>query len=154
MLLKDRLLARVRYDGDCWVWTGSKNARSGYGVIKVGGRSGKLLYVHRVSYETFIGPIPEGLHIDHVQERGCRFRLCINPAHLEAVTQAENNRRMDFDRGAVNRSKTHCPAGHEYAGENLYTNPQGKRMCRTCLRESYRRYRLKRSRVTSTAQRQ
>lgn len=78
--------------GGCWLWMGGKTA-AGYGQFSVGGRSGKTVYAHRWSYEHHVGPIPAGLTIDHVHANGCRHHHCVNPAHLEAVTQAENNRR-------------------------------------------------------------
>lgn len=70
----------------CWIWIGAK-ADTGYGVTNVGGY--KLQYAHRISWEIFVGPIPAGLHVDHK----CRNRACINPEHLEPVTQLINNRR-------------------------------------------------------------
>jgi hypothetical protein len=69
----------------CVFWTGHIT-RNGYGQA---GHRGRVHYAHRLVYETFVGPIPPGLHIDHI----CKRRSCVNPAHLEPVTQAENNRR-------------------------------------------------------------
>lgn len=86
MPLIDRLFARIEVDASgCWIYTGCI-APVGYGQI---GSGGVVLYTHRVSYELHEGPIPNGLHIDHL----CRNRACCNPEHLEPVTQAENNRR-------------------------------------------------------------
>src|SRR5688500_6362748 len=78
-------------DTGCWVWTGNQ-ATGGYSQIHVNGKS---TGAHRVSYEHFVGPIPDGMQIDHL----CRNRLCINPAHLEPVTPLENQlRRADHTR--------------------------------------------------------
>ncbi len=81
-------MARVIVKDEHWIWTGAKNP-GGYGVIGAGARGQGNKLAHRLSYELFVGPIPEGLHIDHL----CVTRLCVRPDHLEPVTQAENNRR-------------------------------------------------------------
>lgn len=83
-----RFWARVERSDSCWLWTGS-TTKAGYGMFGAGRRGMGNLYAHRYSYEWAKGPIPAGLHIDHL----CRVRNCVNPAHLEAVTQGENNRR-------------------------------------------------------------
>lgn len=74
--------------GPCWLWTGRPNPK-GYGFISLGGRRGPKAYVHRLAYELLVGPIPAGLHIDHL----CRVPACLRPTHLEPVTPAENNAR-------------------------------------------------------------
>lgn len=71
-------------DNGCWVWTGCINR--GYGQIKVGGRRGKTLWVHRVSYACFVGVVPEGMSVNH----RCHNTRCINPRHLELMTPEEN----------------------------------------------------------------
>lgn len=84
--INDRLNAGMAIDENgCWRWQRIKN-RSGYGHIKI---AEKNVGVHRVAYETWVGPIPDGLEIDHI----CGVRDCINPEHLEAVTHLENLRR-------------------------------------------------------------
>ena len=119
---------------ECWLYAGYKN-KQGYGEIysTVNGKqvSNRL---HRISYETFVGKIPEGLVIDHL----CRNRCCINPDHLEPVTNIENILRGEGFSGK-NLRKTHCPKGHEYIGENIKLW-KGCRRCRTCEKERERLY--------------
>lgn len=122
-----------RDDNGCWIWTGS--LRRGYGSI--GGDDGKRKFAHRALYEILVGPIPDGLKLDHL----CRTLACVNPAHLEPVTQAENVRRGK--RGVLWEPKAHCRRGHEYTGANLIVTKQGSRMCRTCRRMLERERRAK-----------
>lgn len=99
-------------------------------------RLGKT-YVHRKVYEECVGPIPAGYQVDHVAERGCCYRHCIEPTHLEAVTQADNIRRQSNMVRQI--QATHCPQGHPYVGENLrlrIVNERVKRGCRQCDRDS------------------
>lgn len=117
----ERFWAKVERTESCWLWRAAV-LKSGYGSFGVPGRG--PVYAHRFSYELNVGPIPGGLHIDHL----CRVRTCVRPDHLEAVTQQENNRR-EF--AAV----THCPAGHAYEGDNLYVDTTGGRRCRRCSNE-------------------
>lgn len=128
----------------CWEYPGSLGGQSGrnYCHVTINGRSHK---VHRLVYEHFRGPIPEGLTLDHL----CRNRRCANPDHLEPVPSGENTRRGRV--GEWQRSKIHCPQGHEYAGENLYVNPAGKRLCRECQRAAQRNCRNRRSTINLEA---
>lgn len=126
------ILARtVRSERCCWIWQG-ETIESGYGRVRVGG---KKQLVHRVVFEYFNGMIPEGLVIDHL----CRTQLCVNPSHLEPVTQAENVRRGYVARGLPSE----CKNGHLYTEENTYKH-SGKRICRTCNNAASRLYRSKR----------
>ena len=123
---EDRFWARVEKGDGCWLWTGARSG-NGYGCMRV---EGKVHSVHRLSYEWHIGPIPDGFTIDHVRERGCVSRLCVNPDHLEAVTNRENILRSD-SACAINARKTHCDRGHEFTEENTKVRPHG-RECRAC----------------------
>lgn len=127
--LSDRFWSKVDTSGPCWEWTATRN-HLGYGQIWSGPR-GRLLMAHRAAYELLVGPIPEGLELDHL----CRNRACVDPDHLEPVTHAENMRRAPYDAPASKRAKTHCPKGHPYSGSNLYVNPKGSRECRACRKE-------------------
>lgn len=118
----------IREDG-CWLWTGDAN-NVGYGKVR---RNGKAHRAHRYAYEQLVGPIPEGLTLDHL----CRVRLCVNPAHLEPVTLRENVMR-GTSVTAINAKKTHCPRGHEY--DRIYA---GHRKCQTCDTIRLRNYRRK-----------
>ena len=125
---------RVAVDGNgCWIWQGAINA-GGYGRVPV--RKGNT--AHRLSYRTFVGPIPEGLQLDHL----CRVRACCNPEHLEPVTSRENTFRGQTP-AALNAAKTHCPQGHPFEGENVY-HWQGRRFCKTCKRRTVSALRLRR----------
>lgn len=104
-------------DSGCWEWTAAMFP-NGYGCIA---QNGKPRKAHRIVYEFLVGPIPPGLHIDHL----CRNRRCVNPEHLEPVTPRENNRRA----AAV---RTQCPSGHAFDSNNTHIDPRGARRCRTC----------------------
>jgi hypothetical protein len=133
--VEERFWAKVNKDGpipahrpelgSCWLWTAATD-RKGYGVFRL---AGKLIKAHRVAYELIIGPFPAGLLPDHC----CRNHGCVNPAHLEPVTNRENMRR-----GIKGALTTHCPAGHAYDAANTYRDPRGRRHCRLCERNRRR----------------
>ena len=107
------------------MWTRAINS-IGYGILWRG--EGKYLMAHLTSYEHHIGPIPDGLVLDHL----CRNRACINPDHLEPVTIKENVLRGEGP-SAINARKTHCHKGHEYTPQNtIIVKQTGARACRTC----------------------
>lgn len=112
----------------CWPWVGAKT-NLGYGTTSVARRT---LRVHRLAYSWLIGPIPPGLHIDHL----CRNRACVRPSHLEVVTNKVNVRR-GVGLTAQNAAKTHCIRGHELSPENIRSRPDRpeRRECRICHRE-------------------
>jgi hypothetical protein len=119
----ESFMSNIDKTESCWLWTGATD--HGYGVYS----SGKA---HRISYEIHVGAIPYGLHIDHL----CGVKNCVNPAHLEPVTQIENARRRSA-------KQTHCKNGHKIFGQNLLKLESGWRGCRKCHKksnnESYRR---------------
>lgn len=132
----ERFWSKVDKSGDCWEWTAYK--LQGYGRFGVGGapkNGGRIVYAHRWSYEALVGPIPDGLQLDHL----CRNRGCVNPDHLEPVTSRENTLRGE-SLWAINAQKTHCPQGHEYTPENTYYGGRtgNSRYCRECNRQMCR----------------
>lgn len=118
----------------CWEYAKySQPARTdGYRQIGVRLAEGQFRQVmaHRVAYEMLVGPIPDGMQLDHL----CRNRCCVNPEHLEPVTCRENLMR-GTGHAARNAAKTHCPQGHPYDDENTGFNKSGGRYCKTCNRE-------------------
>lgn len=121
----------------CWLWAASGS--HGYGrfpFLKSEWLEKRGELAHRHAYKALVGPIPDGLELDHL----CRVRCCVNPAHLEPVSHAENVRRGNS--GSNTRSKTHCPQGHPYEGDNLRIGKNGKylaRYCIACTREAGRK---------------
>lgn len=122
--------------GPCWVWTCF--VHDGYGRFWFEGRQWPA---HRWLFEQLRGVIPAGYEPDHL----CRNRACVNPDHIEVVTQAEDVRRGGvFRRGhaygnaAIQAARTHCPRNHPYdeANTRIYA---GRRHCRACGREGYHR---------------
>jgi hypothetical protein len=121
-------------EGGCWVWCGC-TTREGYGQFRF---AGQTVCAHRFAFGLLRGPIPVDREIDHL----CRNRACVNPAHLEVVTQRENNRRSLSPAGRNGR-KTHCARGHPFDAANTSPVRGGKRACRACARERERRKRAR-----------
>lgn len=136
---EDRFWKRVREeDADgCWIWIGARS-RGGYGSFS--SAPGRTASAHRWAYESLRAAIPEGLQLDHL----CRNRACVNPWHLEPVTN-----RVNILRGvgptACNAALTHCRKGHEYTPENTIPMPEGGRRCRACRNEYHREWRRRAS---------
>lgn len=114
----------------CWLWTAGK--QGGYGLFGVRGRA---RLAHRVAYESLVGPIPDKLTLDHL----CRVRNCVNPAHLEPCTIAENSRRSPLTLVGLNAVKTQCPQGHPYDA----VDRRGDRYCKTCHNRRNREWRAR-----------
>ena len=111
-------------DTDCWEWDGSHHPIEGYGSF----RTSKYHWqAHRVAYALKNGDPKGDLVIDHL----CRNRGCVNPAHLECVTERENILR-GIGAAAKNAVKTHCSKGHKLEGENCKINGKGHRQCVIC----------------------
>lgn len=125
--LRGRLLGKVEVRGACWLWCAATMV-NGYAVMGIERRT---FLAHRVSYLLFKGDLgPE--QVDHL----CRNRSCVNPAHLERVSQQENIRRGNG--GAHNRVKTKCPQGHPYTPDNTYTytvRGSPHRQCKICSKK-------------------
>lgn len=115
----------------CWLWTGALQP-TGYGSMHLKGRSGRA---HRAAYEALVGPIPTNLTLDHL----CRTRCCVNPDHLEPVTQRENVLR-GAGPWATNKRKTHCKRGHAFDEANTHVDGNGYRKCRACANEHHNAY--------------
>lgn len=124
---EERFFAFVAEVGDCWVWRGTTQI-GGYGTFAISHRQGVL--AHRWAYEFMVAEIPDGLVIDHL----CSNPPCVNPWHLEPVTQRENLHRSNNSVGVRSR-KTCCLRGHLFDEANTYITPKdGRRQCRACMR--------------------
>ncbi len=125
--LEQRFWAKVRKTDHCWEWMGSKDT-TGYGRIHANGRQRPA---HRVSYEMHVGPIPDGLEIDHL----CNNRGCVNPEHLDVVTRRQNILRSSH------AGKMFCPSGHLMDERNTayWGKKRVGRFCRECDRQKRRK---------------
>lgn len=133
-----RFIAKVDKTDTCWLWTAAMTPL-GYGRF----RAGRLLQAHRWSYEYHVGPIPDGLVLDHL----CRTPRCVNPDHLEPVTHRENILRGETV-AAHRAAQTHCKRNHEFTPENTYIQMRRgfpSRHCCECARW-HERKRAKRTR--------
>lgn len=142
----------------CWLWT-DKPGRLGYAQVRIGGRSGSFVLVHRWAYEHLVGPIPAGMTIDHqchnrdtscIGGPSCIHRLCVNPSHLEVATQRDNTLRSGGV-SAVNARKTHCLKGHPFDEANTHFTKAGNRVCKICRLASLRAWRARAAQTSESA---
>lgn len=128
---------------NCWLWTGSLSRGQGrfYDGTKLPSGWAKATLAHRYAYELLVGPIPEGLTIDHL----CRVPHCVRPDHMEPVPKGVNTLRSNAA-SAVNARKTHCKNGHPLSGDNLRVTKSKRkdkvrqeRACWICYRAKYKR---------------
>lgn len=136
----DRFWPKVNKTDGCWIWQGAVQSHSvPYGYFQLIGK--KFISAHRWSYMHLVGPIPKGMHIDHL----CRNPLCVNPKHLEVVTPQENTLRgLNHMADAARRNL--CWRGHLLEGANVETihrKPPRKphRLCVTCRKARELKYR-------------
>lgn len=133
-ILRDRV--EVSSNG-CWIWRGVRGQKpfdptKRYAAMRM---SNQRVLMHRWIYQQLRGPIPEGKVLDHL----CRTPGCVNPDHLEAVTERENILR-GVSSVAQNARKTCCSKGHPFDEANTYISKSGGRTCKTCNRDSARAY--------------
>lgn len=143
---EQRFWSRVTIPSDpagCWLWDHVNNY--GYGHLNTGTRR---VHAHRYAYELLVGPIPDGLVIDHL----CRDKACVNPLHLEAITQLENVRRGAAYWAA--REMPHCVKGHPRTPENTYVRPNGTQCCRVCKKAWNLEYKARRKEREGTTERE
>lgn len=135
MSSEDRYWDKVRVGDGCWEWIGGK-IPDGYGQMLWNGR---LRLAHRIAYELHYGEPPaDDMTVDHL----CRNRGCVNPAHLEQVSNRENILR-GIGPTAVNARKTHCVHGHPFDETNTKRRSDGGRRCRACERRVDRARRVR-----------
>ena len=127
-----------REPDECWRWIASITTH-GYGQFSCSdGTVRRPVGAHRLAYAMLVAPIPKGMFIDHL----CRNRWCVNPTHMEVVTNKENIvRGMWGDESRRQSAKTECPQGHPYEGDNIYVikSRPTARYCRTCNNSKHRR---------------
>lgn len=142
---QDGPIAEHRPDlGACWIWNGAL-AENGYGRFSDKRPTGGSYPAHRWAYEHWIGPVPDGLVMDHF---ACDRRECVNPRHVRPATDQANLLRSATTWATINGAKTHCQRGHEFTPENTRRTPEG-RACRQCYRDYDRKRKRKARRAAA-----
>ncbi|MEV6102652.1 HNH endonuclease signature motif containing protein [Nocardia sp. NPDC051981] len=146
--IDERFMSRVdKTKSGCWLWTSTHSA-NGYGQFHF---NGARYPAHVWAYERLVGPVPDGLQLDHLCHTSdssctggviCLHRRCVNPSHLEPVTARENTLRGNSLQ-AANAAKTHCSKGHPFDAENTHYTARGRRVCRACQRAFTASYRAR-----------
>jgi hypothetical protein len=133
----ERLMSEIVEDeSGCWNLPNRKKNERGYVWVKIGSTGNcRRLSAHRLVYEHLVGPVPDGLVLDHL----CRNRGCCRPSHCEPVTPRENVMRGE-GLAVINAAKTHCKHGHEFTAANTYINKRGNRNCRACQARAQREF--------------
>lgn len=126
--LPQRIRTKIAVNSEtgCWEWLGCRT-RTGYGRVWNGKRSD---WAHRVVFRLLRGPVTDGRVLDHL----CRVHHCVNPEHLDPVTDLINTLRgvnPEVTR-ARHRAQAFCKRGHPLFGGNVYRHPSGRRVCREC----------------------
>lgn len=134
----ERIRNKIRIDQKtgCWEWQGHRSP-DGYGQVKY---HGAVHSVHRLTYRLLVGPIPDGMQLDHF---ACDNRACGNPEHVRPTTVRENVLRSGSIQ-SLNAAKTHCVNGHPFTPENTTRHPNGGRQCRACDQRRGREWRARR----------
>jgi len=117
----------VMSSGGCWIWLGATSA--GYGTV---GYESKSWPTHRLMYWLCVDNDIQGKHIHHK----CLITLCVNPAHLEALTAREHMGKSPNWVAHQKRMQTHCKHGHLFDEANTYIRKDGRRQCKSCMRSN------------------
>lgn len=133
LITTNRFWIKVNKTAYCWLWAGSTNGL-GYGEMRI---KGTKYYAHRLSYSLHKGLIPTKYDIDHL----CRNPSCVNPDHLESVTHIVNVRRGKAVGPRLNKRKTHCKNGHDYAITTRLKKSGIGRNCSLCMVTAAKKYR-------------
>lgn len=119
----------------CWLWTGATSKGYGLFAVQAAGRR-VTMQAHRFAYMDVVGPIPEGMQLDHE----CMVRACVRPDHLQVVDN-RTNAMLGNGISRCHADQTECIHGHAFTPENTYVKPDGGRQCKACRRATDRKRR-------------